>query len=293
VGNLTAGGSGKTPFCIFLADLFLSKGKKVCIISRGYKRKSRSLVVAFDGYKPDVIENTGDELMMIIKRLGGYKGRFFVLADSKRVRAAEYAVNKFNPDIIILDDAYQHLAIKRDIDILIRDFGTNSIMDKILLPAGNLREPSFYSGRADILIDNYKFSEQINDDIEKPWVFKAQYVSIGFYDKNDEPIAEISGNNAVIFSGLAKNDSFFLYIKNIPGLNIREEISYTDHHYYNIKDINKLLSFNDGNVIYITTEKDFVKLRKYTEFVNNFQVYYLKIDLITDRNRIFNFINFK
>lgn len=291
VGNTTTGGSGKTPLCIFLADLLLSLGKKVCIISRGYKRNSRGLVVAFDGLNAEAIENTGDELMMIINRFKDYNGRFFVIADSNRVRAAEYAVTNLKPDIIILDDAYQHLSIKRDLDILIRDFEITDFSDKILLPAGNLREPSFYAGKIDILIDNYKFSKSDYGSENNSGAIKAHYISNGLYDKNNEPVREINMKNAVIFSGLAKNHSFFQYIKNIPELNIRNEFGYPDHHNYSSLDIEKIISHYGENAIYITTEKDYVKLRKYTDFMNNFQVYYLKIDLITDKNRIINTFN--
>jgi len=291
VGNNTTGGTGKTPLCIFLIDLLLSLDKKICLISRGYKRSSKGLVVGFDGDNPDVIENTGDELMMIINRFSSFTGRFFVLADNNRVRAANYAVKKFKPDIIILDDAFQHLSIKRDIDILIRDCDSDGFTDKLLLPAGNLREPSSSFGRADIIINNFKFSDMNEASGKNTITVNSSYISRGFYDKYNVQISDINNKNAIVFSGLAKNESFFQFIRNIRKFKIISEIGYSDHHDYRLNDIEDLISYNEENSIYITTEKDFAKLRKYTDFLINFEVYYLKIDLITDKNRILNIIN--
>jgi len=291
VGNIITGGSGKTPLCIILTELFLSLDKKVCIISRGYRRSSKGLIVGFDGVYSEVIENTGDELMMIIDRFSSFTGRFFVLADSNRVRAAYYAVSKFNPDIIILDDAFQHLSIKRDMNLLIRDCDSNEFNDKLLLPAGNMREPAYSIRRADIIIKNYKFSEITKDSTNDSNTINANYISKGLYNKNNLPIQDTNRKYAVVFSGLAKNESFFKYVIKIPGLLVKEAIGYPDHHEYSTCDIDYLISHYEENSIYITTEKDFVKLRKYTDFLNNFEVYYLKIELITDKNRIINTFN--
>jgi len=290
VGNLNTGGSGKTPFCIFMTDLFLSLNKTVCIISRGYRRESKGLLVAFDGVSEESPENTGDELMMMVNRFRHYKNRFFAIADNNRVRAANYAVNEFKPDVIILDDAFQHLSIKRDADFLLNDCTSVSFTDNILLPAGNLREPQFLSYRADIRVNNFKFSNR-NIEYEKSKSINAKYISKGFYNKTNTLITDLKNKNAVVFSGLAKNESFFIYAEGSTGVRIKNKISFPDHHDYDLKDINKLISLNEENEVFLTTEKDFIKLNKFTDFLDNFEVYYLKIDLITDKNRIFELLN--
>ncbi len=135
IGNVSTGGTGKTPFTIFIAQYFLRKGKKVGIVSRGHNRKSTDMVVVCDGeIINDDIRKSGDELILISNELiKYYKGDFFVAAGTNRVETSNFLINKFNPDIILLDDAFQHRKIQRDLDIVLidtEDFNENKFLNK-------------------------------------------------------------------------------------------------------------------------------------------------------------------
>ena len=142
VGNITLGGTGKTPFVMFLTDYFITKGKKVGVISRGYKNKSNELIIAHDGKSVIAnVEQTGDELGMIVNRFSDLKESFYAIAYFNRTEAIRKMEILFAPDIILLDDAFQNRKIKKTVDIVLVNQERKTFLDGILLPAGNLREP--------------------------------------------------------------------------------------------------------------------------------------------------------
>ena len=148
VGNITTGGTGKTPAVIFLTKALSEKGIKCAILSRGYGRKTVGTMLVTDGETSVANwQNFGDEPSLMAKSLPGIP----IVVDSKRHRGGTFLVEKFKPEVIILDDAFQHRRIQRDLDIVLIN-GQDKRSDHKLVPFGLLREPHSSLKRADVLI---------------------------------------------------------------------------------------------------------------------------------------------
>lgn len=290
VGNITTGGTGKTPLVILIADYFLNKGMKTGIISRGYKRKSHSPVLVSDGITiNENAEETGDELLLIAGELiKNHSGKFFIAADSDRVRAAEYLIKNFDPDIIILDDGFQNRRIKRDLDIVLIDhksYTKNRFLHSFTLPAGILRESMNNLKRADLIIQNNKSDDARLLPTLKNYskdILTMRYKSEYFMDYKNS-ILKKEDTGAVLFSGIADDDSFIQMVKS-RGIKIRETMKFSDHHVYTEAEIGFLKNRYSEDIIFITTEKDFVKIKLFKDFVNNYPVYFLKMKAEPDIN---------
>ncbi|MBN1448410.1 MAG: tetraacyldisaccharide 4'-kinase [Bacteroidetes bacterium] len=148
VGNITAGGTGKTPIVEYLLSFLLREGWRPAVVTRGYKRRSRGMVVVSDGAGNIVpVYESGDEAAQIARKYPAA----VVIADANRVRGARYAVSEQAADIILLDDAFQHRAIGRDCDIVVID-GAEDLEAQRVIPAGRLREALEHLRRADIVL---------------------------------------------------------------------------------------------------------------------------------------------
>jgi len=281
VGNISTGGTGKTPFAIFLIDFLLKRNKKVCIISRGYKRKSNNLKIGFDG--KNVLGtpiDLGDELAMIINRYKNNYNNFYAIASANRIEGVKFAEQNFKPDFIILDDAFQHRKVFRNLDIVLINNETNNLLDKILLPLGNLREPVSSLKRSDILINNYKFNRYVLKE-DKSGI-GINFVIEGFYNFKFEKLSIDNKSKIILISGIANNTSFENIISK-EFVNIcTNKFFYYDHYNYTDDDINLFINSYIDNSIFLTTEKDFIKLSSFENFVNKFPVYYCKIDVEMD-----------
>ncbi|MAM14078.1 MAG: tetraacyldisaccharide 4'-kinase, partial [Candidatus Marinimicrobia bacterium] len=148
VGNITAGGTGKTPAVIYLSQIFKKRNYKVAVLSRGYGRKTAGTQLVTAG-KDKVLDwrNFGDEPTLISQKLEDIP----IVVDQNRHRGAMYLIEKFNPDIIIMDDAFQHRSIERDLDLVLLN-SQAPISDYRLIPHGLLREPIRHLKRADAII---------------------------------------------------------------------------------------------------------------------------------------------
>ncbi|HMR39050.1 MAG TPA: tetraacyldisaccharide 4'-kinase [Ignavibacteria bacterium] len=299
IGNISTGGTGKTPFTIFTAEYFLEKGFSVGIISRGYKRKSEGLVIVCDG--KNIIgssEQSGDELAMTANALSEYKNKLFIAACIDRSGAAKYIIENFNPDIIILDDGFQHRKLSRDLDIVIADAGSiikNKFLNHFTLPSGILRENFGSLNRADIIIQNNKDKTFEVLSVLKKYgkeIISMRYKTEYLKDfKNIILNTDTFSNKAIIFSGLADDSSFLQMVKDL-NINVSENINYNDHHDYTETDIDHLKSRFRKNTIFITTEKDFVKIKNFKNFMEEFPVYYLKINIEIEKNTQLLFNNY-
>ena len=288
IGNITTGGTGKTPMVIFLAKLFLRDGKKVGIISRGYGRKSKELVIVSDGNS--VIQDislTGDEPALIsFELIKEFPKSIFVVSSADRCKSANVIMNEFHPDVILLDDAFQHRRIQRDKDLVMidaTDIYSNNFLYKHTLPSGLLREKIANLNRADLIILNFKesyksetpdfYSSLISDSKVVKIKYKTEYLI-----DHKNTILKPDKRPAVIFSGIARPESFKYTLKNI-GVDIVDELIFKDHHKYSQNDIEKLTSNYKKDSVFITTGKDFMKINKFTDFINNFPVYYLNMEI--------------
>ena len=261
IGNLTLGGTGKTPMVIFLAALFKNLDKKVAILSRGYGRETKGMLLVTRG-DGDVLcawKDCGDEPYMIANKLKGVP----VLVDENRYRGGLYLAENFNPDIIIMDDGFQHRALHRDLDIVLVN-GGDSVRNHRLLPYGALREPWGNIIRADaVIITKEKPSPLIKrkvDETSLPQLYAKSIPTVrypfSFSSKEglDKKVFIISGlGNPKFFEKTVKHMGYEICgIKNFP-----------DHYHYKRKDLNKveLLARESGVSQVLTTEKDWVKLK--------------------------------
>lgn len=279
IGNITVGGSGKTPMAIYLADALTKKGKKVVVLSRGYKSKNKDIDIVSDGknifLNPD---EAGDEPFLIAKKTKNIP----VVIGKDRYKAGLFAVDRFQPDIIILDDGFQHIRLKRDKDIVlidsIRGFGNGH-----LLPRGILREPIDSLKRADnIFISNDK-NEEIIHKIRASGAAAPlksfKYKPSGFVNLADDTMIEpdkLKNKNILAFAGIANPISFFKTLEGL-GIAIKEKMVFPDHHKYNSKDIDKIKTHTNSIDCFITTEKDGVKIKDLLS--GNIVVYALSIDV--------------
>jgi tetraacyldisaccharide 4'-kinase len=297
-GNLTMGGTGKTPMAIYTAKLLREKGLKVAVISRGYMGKFESsgrVGIVSDGTQllmgPD---EAGDEPFLMATKLE----KIPVLVGKNRYAAGMLAWKTFSPEVIILDDAFQHLGLHRDLNILLLDaakpFGNYSVF-----PRGNLREPVRHAKRADAIIltryfrqndTGFIFSKKTNIIFQKKPVFKTFHQSIGFTTLNKSrqwckyPLGAVISKRCVAFCGIAQHQDFQNLIREI-GCQVTHFLTFPDHHQYSQPDIKQILetaAISEADIL-LTTEKDLVKLSE-TSFIP-YKLFAICIDIFFWNNR--------
>ena len=290
VGNITTGGTGKTPAVIFLTQHFLQKQKKVAILSRGYGRKTAGTQEVTNGkaIHGDWL-NFGDEPYLMAKKLPGVP----IVVDENRYRGGLYIVEKFRPDIIILDDAFQHRALERDVDIVLINAHDQKSNHK-MFPYGLLREPIKNLKRA-----NFIFLSKTNLNKPSPYLVDlTKKIDIPTYYSNFNYSDLISPNGkkpkqnkklkTLALSGIADTAGFHRMIKQQKHLRIIKTISYSDHYEYSQADMEKIkreVQLNDIDII-VTTEKDMVKIEKLK--LSNLEIFSLAGDFqIVEENKFF------
>jgi len=248
VGNLSMGGSGKTPFVIALGELLKARGIAFDVLSRGYGRKARGvLMVESDGNAADF----GDEPLLIARRLG-----VPVIVGENRYAAGRVAEREFQPQLHILDDGFQHRSLARDFDIVLmteRDFDDN------LLPSGRLREPLSSLQRADAIVLPRDFSAH---DLE---IKKFARSGIPFWRMSRQISVPAEPVGPIVFCGIARPQQFFAQVR-AAGVTPAAEVEFRDHHAYNGSDIERLLTMR-GKLSaggFLTTEKDAVNLGSFS-----------------------------
>ena len=297
VGNLTMGGSGKTPLVIYLLDLLKKNGFGAGVLSRGYGRKSRGYLLVSDGKKIySSVEQCGDEIFQTISECG-VPGA----VSENRVAGARRFIGETGINVIVLDDAYQHRWIYRDINLLVIEqkfLLSRNFLVKTLFPTGNLREPLNSVKRADIIVINRKFSsaENIPDDLlgyfEGKKLFKAKYKAIGFVDitrKINHSLNEFVGQKSLVVSGIA-NPSSLMNVLNQNGINTENQMIFRDHKNYSNKEIQSIRKrfYVSNSHSVITTQKDAVKLVKFSKEFDDIDIYYLKIKIEMSDEDSFN-----
>lgn len=247
IGNITAGGSGKTPVTQMLVRLLREAGRSPAIIMRGYKRRSRGLVVVHDGKGLlAAVSEAGDEAFLHASTLG-----VPVVVSSDKVEAAAYAAGHLPCDVIIVDDGFQHRALHRDVDIVIVDRAT---VRGTLLPGGRLREPLASLKRADIVL---LADGIVPNDVES---FLNPMAHVFTLERSHTCTAP-RNVPVIAVSGIARPERFHDALRD-HGYNVVETITYADHHRYTAFNLRRITSAarRHGARI-ITTSKDAVKLR--------------------------------
>jgi tetraacyldisaccharide 4'-kinase len=269
VGNLTLGGTGKTPVVIALTKELCRLGRKPAIISRGYRRDSApgQLVVAGDGIGGfSTVSAAGDEPALMARTLPEVP----VIVCADRVAACEKVIGMGTCDCVIMDDGFQHLRLQRDADFVLID-STVDLGRLRVFPAGTLREGLSALRRAAAVIHtrceqqqfldrNRQVVESIGHDIPQ---FKCEFhMEDGFYPLSGEgkllSVADLSQKRVLAFAGIAHPGPFFSALE-AQGITLQEKVSLPDHAHYSREQLARLLANCD---VAITTEKDAVKLRE-------------------------------
>lgn len=300
VGNIPVGGSGKTPAVIYLTKLLKNNGRKPAVLSRGYLRKSKGYLLVSDGNELKTsVEKCGDEIYQTV-----IECQVPAAVSECRVKGANKLLKDVNIDTIVLDDAFQHRWIARDINLLIfeqRFLRGIKTMKQQLLPTGNMREPFSSINRADAIIINRKFSdkavlpEKITKYFEGKKIFTSYYQSNGFYDLKTHTfysIKDFHGQHSLVVSGIANPFSFLNALRQ-ANVNTAHKIIFRDHKHYTEKEIQLIRKEFYASNAYsvITTHKDAVKLHKYSKELDDIDIYYLQIELKMDDDKDFkNFI---
>jgi tetraacyldisaccharide 4'-kinase len=251
VGNLSVGGSGKTPFVIALGELLKTRGIRFDVLSRGYGRKTRGvLVVDPEGNAADF----GDEPLLMARRMG-----VPVVVGESRYAAGRVAERKFQPQLHILDDGFQHRSLARNFDIVLmteRDFRDR------MLPSGRLREPLSSLARADAV------ALPAGAAVDHPALQKKTVWGI-----ERELVLPSMPSAPVVFCGIARPEQFFAQVR-AAGITPAAEIIFRDHHAYERSDVERLLAMrvklSAGS--FLTTEKDAVNLGSLQADLNPFAI---------------------
>ncbi len=257
VGNLTTGGTGKTPLTIFIAQK-LSIERKVAILTRGYKRKGKGIYILKEDTPLMKWEEVGDEPYLMWKKL---RGNVPILVGKNRYETGQIAIRQLNSEVLILDDGFQYFPLKRDIDIVCINQNT-LIHGDYLLPRGNLRENFSALKRAHILVLNIKgdtlehHALELLEPYKKP-IFVMKYEPVKFYNFEGQQMSlnSLKGFDVAALSGIADPKSFIDLLTKL-GITPKEIITIRDHNIYPLPKLRALLKKFD---YVVTTEKDLIK----------------------------------
>jgi len=288
VGNITSGGTGKTPLVIYLARLLQKAGKKPGIISRGYGRKSQGLQVVHDGKKLlSDVKISGDEPYLMARVLENIP----VIVSENRSLGIEQLLNYYSVNIIILDDGFQHRKVNRDLDIIMIS-SNDKTEDYKLLPWGNLREPLKNIRRSDCVIYTKIKNKEIPAIHSKIQPFlkinpinSTSLSTLMKYDASGYRKSLPPDKPVFAFCGIADPISFNNSISELS-LKVKGRRFFKDHQDYTdsvVKELSKQITANSINHI-VTTEKDFVKLPE--RFLAEFEVYIIKIDIVFENELV-------
>lgn len=274
VGNLTVGGTGKTPMVSWLTDFFSRQGKKVAILTRGYKRSNsqKPLMLLPNAGNGCGVSELGDEASMLHSR----HPQAALILDADRSRGVKGICSHWQPDIIIMDDGFQHRRLQRTLNIVMIDsqrlFGNG-----LLLPAGPLREPISALQRADLAIFNKfdahhryfaKKSRKIFNYISPERLFTATYQIHSLHDIQHPSrrlsVDQLQGKKILAFAGIANPDYFFQQLETL-GIKLQDTLPFADHMNYDRKILQKISRETEGCQLAITTAKDAVKLAEIPE----------------------------
>jgi len=265
VGNLSVGGSGKTPFVILLGELLEARGIRFDVLSRGYGRKTRGVRLVDPG---GAVRDFGDEPLLIARRL-----EVPVVLGEDRYRAGLLAEREFGPQLHLLDDGFQHRGLARDFDIVL--VTAEDARDQ-LLPAGRLREPMDSLKRADaIVLTGGAAAQDFLGEGKLIWRVRRGILPA---DVPTRPVA---------FCGIARPQNFRLQLRK-AGIEPVAEAVYRDHHAYTEKDICELLALKAQSQAegFVTTEKDAINLGGYFSALQPIAVVPVKMELVDADNAL-------
>ncbi len=265
VGNLSAGGSGKTPFVLLLGVFLKARGLKFDVLSRGYGRNSRGVLLVDPAGLP---QQFGDEPLLIARKL-----QVPVIVGENRYEAGKFAEARFGAQLHLLDDGFQHRALARDFDIVL--VTPHDATDR-LLPAGRLREPLASLSRADAVVLTSGASPE-SFPVEGKMVWRLRR---GIVPQNVP-------NRPVVFCGIARPQNFLLQLR-AANVHPVAEAFYRDHHPYTQKDVRELLELKRQSEAagFVTTEKDAINLGPYLSALEPLAVVPVRMELMDAANAL-------
>jgi len=256
VGNLSVGGSGKTPIVAALARMLLDMGQRPAILSRGYARRRATdgVVVVSDGNRVlEPVENSGDEPQMLARALPGVP----VLVCADRHLAGRLAEKRFAATVMLLDDGFQHLALGRNVDVLVMPA---SDLDDAVLPSGRLREPLDAASSADCVLvpGSLEDVSRVAATFDRMPVFR---VTNHFGTVQGLDASAPSGTRVVAVAGIARPERFFTTLRE-QGFEIVRELRFPDHHWFSSDDLDRIRTIAKelSADLVVTTEKDAVRV---------------------------------
>ena len=297
VGNLTLGGTGKTPMVVYLAERLRASGLRPAVVSRGYGGRMQGPGgVVSDGRRllvPPVA--AGDEPWMIAHRLPGVP----VVVGGNRYRAGRLAQQIFSPDLVLLDDGFQHLRLQRDLDLLLLDAGA-PLGNGRIFPRGVLREPPSAAARADALVFTRTGGAPADDLLTRRRCFQGKPVCRAVHvpcvrrivppSGGGVPAARVEANADLLkkrvfaFSGIARNEAFVASIRSLGGQMVAFR-GFADHHRYRAQERLELdaAAHRAGVDLVVTTEKDFARLGGQNPFKLALAVVGVDLDLVSGK----------
>jgi tetraacyldisaccharide 4'-kinase len=296
IGNLTAGGTGKTPAVVMLAQWALKQGYRVAVLTRGYGRLSKAKVLEVSDGEVIKAESreSGDEPYLLAKKLTGVP----VIISTKRFTAGIFAYRKFGANFFILDDGFQHLGLERDLDLVlidaVRPFGNGR-----LLPWGPLREPTDQLARAGAFILT-RFSNQ-NSTQKTAYLLKEEFPEIPIFCADHKPERVVfpqlneshkpdflKGKRVVAFAGIARPEVFRETITKL-GAQLVYFKGFRDHYRFKPKEIQYLIKIKEelGAQYLLTSEKDWVRMTTFAPTCPELAYLSINFSLVSDQDRFF------
>jgi len=296
VGNLTMGGTGKTPAVILLVDWLLAQGKRVAILSRGYRRTSTAqYLMVSDGERLLVdASEAGDEPFMMAQRCP----KAIVAVGADRYELGDWVLSRFPIDCLVLDDGFQHLGLYRDVNLLLVD-ATDAEGLAAMTPAGRLREPLRAAARATaIVITRADVPAQVTEVCRKlkatlgfmpdpiQAVFRPESL-VSVMTGTSEPLSWSKGKTALLCSGVGHAGSFRSLVERI-GMKIVGEVVHPDHHAYTRQDVEQLKAraVELRAELVVTTEKDACKLAALLQPTDSWWAVRLTTNVIAGEDRL-------
>jgi len=261
VGNIAVGGSGKTPFVMYLIEKVLSMGKKPAVLSRGYKRMTRGLIISCPGKGLEAdVQLLGDEPALISHAFPNVP----VAVEKDRYKAGLEVIERFAPNVFILDDGFQNRELHRDVEFVLLRSSLDDLKDS-LLPAGNLRDSRKRVWQADVLVLTSHGDWDIPDrDLVKNYS-NAPLAGVSFipHDLVDccgqhRSLGTIAGTAVAAFCGIARPEEFFREIESLGAKFSRKQV-FRDHHWYDEYDIDEVFGGYE-DLIAVTTCKDAARI---------------------------------
>jgi tetraacyldisaccharide 4'-kinase len=289
VGNISVGGSGKTPFVIAFGQLLKARGIAFDVLSRGYGRRSAETSVVDPKGTP---EQFGDEPLLIARKLDAP-----VIVGADRHRAGLLAEQKYASKLHLLDDGFQHRRLHRDFDIVM---APASDLEDTLLPVGRLREPLFSLRRADVVVsdrgesappetvpfvrgrgtDSRDAVEKAMEGEKQPARTSLRVLPVEIWRMKRNVYLDETSRKPLAFCGIARPQQFFAHLQEL-GIELAGMVSFSDHHRYNENDLARLLRAKSraGADGFITTEKDAINLGMLADRLQPLKVAQLRLTL--------------